>query len=146
MFSWNSLAFSMIQGMLAIWSPVPLPFLNPACTTGSSQFKYYWSLAWRILSITFLACEMSTTVEQSEHFWHFPSLGLEWKLTFSSPVATAEFSKFAHILSAAPYTALSLRILSSSAGVQSPPLAFLYRILERQGQGLNLIKWIIFTA
>ena len=28
-------------------------------------------------------------------------LGLEWKLTFSSPVATAEFSKFAGILSAA---------------------------------------------
>ena len=29
------------------------------------------------------------------------SWGLEWKLTFSSPVATAEFSKFAGILSAA---------------------------------------------
>ena len=28
-------------------------------------------------------------------------LGLEWKLTFSTPVATAEFSKFAGILSAA---------------------------------------------
>ena len=26
--------------------------------------------------------------------WHCLSLGLEWKLTFSSPVATAEFSKF----------------------------------------------------
>ena len=33
-------------------------------------------------------------------FWHGLSLGLEWKLTFSSPVATAEFSKFAGILSA----------------------------------------------
>ena len=31
--------------------------------------------------------------------WHCLSLGLEWKLTFSSPVATAEFSKFAGILS-----------------------------------------------
>ena len=29
------------------------------------------------------------------------SLGLEWKVTFSSPVATAEFSKFAETLSAA---------------------------------------------
>ena len=27
---WNSLAFSMIQWMLAILSLVPLPFLNPA--------------------------------------------------------------------------------------------------------------------
>ena len=33
--------------------------------------------------------------------WHFPSLGLEWKLTFFSPVATDEFSKFSGILSAA---------------------------------------------
>ena len=33
--------------------------------------------------------------------WHYLSLGLEWKLIFSSPVATAEFSNFAGILSAA---------------------------------------------
>ena len=31
-------------------------------------------------------------------FWHCLSLELEWKLTFSSPVATAQFSKFAGIL------------------------------------------------
>ena len=33
--------------------------------------------------------------------WHCLSLGLEWKLTFSSPVATAEFSKFVGVLNAA---------------------------------------------
>ena len=33
--------------------------------------------------------------------WHCLSLGLEWKLTFSSSVSTAEFFKFAGILSAA---------------------------------------------
>ena len=38
MFFWNSIAFSMIQQMLAIWSLVPLPFLKPAWTSGSSQF------------------------------------------------------------------------------------------------------------
>ena len=38
--------------MLAIWSLVPLPFLKPAWTSGSSRFMYCWSLAWRILSIT----------------------------------------------------------------------------------------------
>ena len=41
---------------------IPLPFLNPACTSGSSWFMYYWSLAWRILSMTMLACEMSAVV------------------------------------------------------------------------------------
>ena len=38
----NSLAFSMIQWMLAIWSLVPLPFLNAAWTSGSSRFTYCW--------------------------------------------------------------------------------------------------------
>ena len=52
----------VIQWMLAIWPLVPLPFLNPACISGSYKFTYYWSLAWRILSITLLGCEMSTTV------------------------------------------------------------------------------------
>ena len=47
----------IIQQMLAIWSLVPLPFLNPACTSGSFRFTYCWSLAWRILSITLLALE-----------------------------------------------------------------------------------------
>ena len=37
----------MIQRMLAIWSLVPLPFLKPAWTSGSSRFTYCWSLAWR---------------------------------------------------------------------------------------------------
>ena len=56
MFFWNSHAFSMIQQMLAIWSLVPLHFLNPAWTSGSSRFTYCWSLAWRIFCITLLAC------------------------------------------------------------------------------------------
>ena len=58
MFFWNPLAFSMIQQMLAIWCLVPLPFLKPAWTSGSSRLTYCWSLAWRILSITLLACEV----------------------------------------------------------------------------------------
>ena len=45
MFFWNSLAFSMIQHMLAIWSMVLLPFLKPAWTSGSSRFTYCWSQA-----------------------------------------------------------------------------------------------------
>ena len=187
--------FLMIQSMLAIWSLVPVPFLNSAYTYGSSMFKYCWSLAWRILSIILLAyaaavaeslqsdsvqphrwqptrlpCPWDSPCKNTGvgcHFllqcrkvksesevaqscltlsdpmdcslpgssvhgisqarvlewvaivfagshmkwvqlygnlnilWHCLSLGMEWKLTFSSPVATAEFSKFASILSAA---------------------------------------------
>ena len=53
-FFWNSLAFSMIQQILAIWSLVSLPFLKPAWKSGSSWFTCCWSLAWRILNITLL--------------------------------------------------------------------------------------------
>ena len=34
--------------MLAIWSLVPLSFLKSAWTSGSSWFRYFWSIAWRI--------------------------------------------------------------------------------------------------
>ena len=97
----NSLAFSMIQWMLAIWSLVHLPFLNPAWTSGSSRFMYCWSLAWRILSITLLACgEMSAIVWQFEHSLALPFFGIGMK-TDLFPVATAEFSRFAGKLSVA---------------------------------------------
>ena len=44
MFIWNSLAFSTIHLILAIWSLVPLPFLNPVWTSEISRFTYCWSL------------------------------------------------------------------------------------------------------
>ena len=123
MFLWNSLAFLMIQQMLEISSLVPLPFLKPAWTSGSSWFTYCWSLAWRILSITLLACEMNVQLCSSLNiFWHCLSLGLEWKLTFSSPVACAEFSKCWHT-ECSTFTTSSFRIWNSSTGIPSPPLA-----------------------
>ena len=57
-------------------------------------------LAWRILSITLLVCEMSPFLWYFEHSLALPFFGIG-QLTFSSPVATAEFSKFAGILSSA---------------------------------------------
>ena len=80
---------NLFQWMLAIWSLIPLPFLNTTWTSGSSQFMYCWSLVWRILSITLLACEMMQLCGSLSILWHCLSLGLEWKLTFSSPMATA---------------------------------------------------------
>ena len=51
--------FLMMQSMLAIWSQLPMPFLNPAWTSGGSRFTYCWSLIWRILNIILLSCEMT---------------------------------------------------------------------------------------
>ena len=59
--------------------------------------------------------------------WHCLSLGLELKLTFSSPVATAEFSKFAGILSAA----LLQHHLLGFDGIPSHPLALFVVMLPK---------------
>ena len=55
------LFFSWLHS-LALGSLGPLPVLKPAWTSGSSRFMFCWSLAWRILSITLLACECNCTV------------------------------------------------------------------------------------
>ena len=96
----NSLGQNVCFDLL-IWSLIPLPFLSPAWTCGSSRFMYCQSLAWRILSITLLAWRWVQLCSSLNILWHCPFLGLEWKLTFCSPVATAEFSKFAGKLRAA---------------------------------------------
>ena len=76
----NSLAFSMIRRVLAIWPLVTLPFLNPTWTSGSSWFIYCWSPACKILSMTLLAWEMSTTVWWFEHSLVLPFLGTGMKM------------------------------------------------------------------
>ena len=64
--------------------------------------------------------------------WHCLSLGLEWKLTFSSPVATAEFSKFAGILiECSTFTASSFRIWNSSTEILSLPIALFVVMLSK---------------
>ena len=68
--------------LLAIWALVPLPFLNPAWTSGSSPFTCCWSLTWRILSITLLACEMSAIVQLFEHSLALPLFGIGMKTDF----------------------------------------------------------------
>ena len=65
-----------------------------------------------------------------EPHWHYFSLGLEWKLTFSSPVATAEFSNLAGVLSAA-FSQHHLLGWNSSNGIPSPPLAMFAVMLPK---------------
>ena len=64
----------MIQRMLANWSLVPVPFLNPTCTFGSSQFTYCWSLIWRILSIILLLWDECNCVV----VWSFFGIAVLW--------------------------------------------------------------------
>ena len=104
--------------MLAIWSLVPLPLLNPAWTSGSSRFTYCWSLAWRILSIILLAYE--------RNIWAFFGIAFlcDWNENWPFPVLCHSwvFQICWHIEYSA-FTTSSSRIWNSSAGIPSPPLA-----------------------
>ena len=81
----GSSAFSKTS--LNIWKFTVHVWLKP----GLENFEHYFTSLWD---------ECNCAVVWA-FFWHCLSLGFEWKQTFSSPVATAEFSKFAGILSAA---------------------------------------------
>ena len=79
--------------------------------------------------------------------WYCLSLELEWKLTFSSPVATAEFSKFVGILSVALSQHHHLKIWNSSVGIPSPLLALFMVMLPKAHLTLNSrmsgSRWVI---
>ena len=79
----GSSAFSKTR--LNIWKFMVHVLLKP----GLEDFEHYFASVW-----VWLCSSLSI-------LWHCLSLGLEWKLTFSSPVATPEFSRFAGILSEA---------------------------------------------
>ena len=81
----GSSAFS--KWSLNIWKLRVHTLLKP----GLENFEHYFASVWDEWKL----CGSLSIL------WHCLSLGLEWKLIFSSPVATAEFSKFAGILSAA---------------------------------------------
>ena len=73
------------KSILKIWKFIFHILLKPHIENFEHHFACMWDQCKCVVNI----------------LWHSLSLGLEWKLTFSSPVATAEFSKFAGILSAA---------------------------------------------
>ena len=121
----------MIQWLLAIWSLVPLPFLNPAWTSSSSQFRYCESLAWRILSITVLACEMSAIVRWFEHSLALPFFGIGFK---TDPFQSCDHCWVFQIcwpIECSTFTASSFRIWNSFTGIPSPPLALFIVVLPR---------------
>ena len=115
----------MIQQMLAIWSLVPLPFLKPAWTSGSSRFTYCWRLVWRILSTTLLACEMSAIVQEFEHSLALPFFGIGMKTDIFHSCGYCWVFQICWHIECSTFTASSFRIWNSSTGIPSPPLALL---------------------
>ena len=83
---WDKCNFAIVWaffGIAFLWKPTPEPL--PGESHGQRSLVGYSPWGRKELDMT--------------EKLHFTSLGLEGKLTFSSPMATAEFSKFAGILS-----------------------------------------------
>ena len=121
----------MIQPILAIWSLVPLPFLNPTVTSGSFQFTYCWSLAWRILSITLLACEMSVIVHEVEHSLALPFFGMGMKIDLFQSCGHCWVFRICWHTECSTFTASSFKIWNSSTGILSTPLALFIVMLPK---------------
>ena len=114
MFLCNSLAFSIIQQILTVWSLVPLSFLNPAWTYGSSRFTYYWNLGWRILSITLLACEKNAIVCLLQHSLALPFFGIGMKTDLFQSCDHCRVFQICWHIESSTFTASSFRIWNSS--------------------------------
>ena len=121
----------MSQRMLAIWSLVPLPFLKPAWTSGSSRFTYCWRLVWRILSITLRACEMSTIVQYFKHSLALPFFGIGKKTDLFQSYGHCWVLQICWHIECSTFTASSFRIWNSSTGIPSPPLALFIVMLSK---------------
>ena len=121
----------MIPQMLAIWSLVPLPFLKAAWTSGSSWFTYFWSLAWRILSITLLACEMNAIVWWFERSLALPFFEIGMKTDLLQSCGHCWLFQICWHVECSTFTASSFRIWNSSAGIPSPPLALFIVMLPK---------------
>ena len=120
----------MIQQMLVFWSLVPLPFLNPPWTSGSSWFTYCWNLAWRILSITLLAWEMCTIVRWFEHSLVLPFLGTGMNIDLFQLCGYCwVFQICYHWVQ--HLNSIIFRIWNGFAEIPSPPLALLAAVLPK---------------
>jgi len=117
--------------MLAICSLCPLPFLHPAWTSGNSRFTYCWSLAWKILRITLLACEMRAIVWWFEHSLALPSFGLRMKTDLFQVCGHCWVFQICWHIECSTFTASSFRNWNSSAGIPPPPLTLFVVMLPK---------------
>ena len=116
----NSGSSAFSKSSMNIWKFMDHILLKP----GLENFEHYFASVWDECN-----CAVAWTFFLNV-LWHCLSLGLEWKLTFSSPVVTAECSKFSGI-ECSTFTESSFRIWNSSTEIPSPPLALFIVMLPK---------------
>ena len=135
----------MIQQMLAIWSLVLLPFLNPGWTLGSYQFMYcclmdfehhlasLWNECSCAVDWTFFG--IALLWDWNENCYHFQSYSHCWVFPIRKHIECSTFM------------ASSFRIRNSSTGIPSPPLPWFLVMLSKAHFTLHSRKsgsrWVI---
>ena len=108
---------------------------------------YYWSLTWRILSITLLACEISAIVWWFEHSLALSFLGIGMKTDLFQSCDHWRVFQICWNIECRTFTASSFRIWNSSTGIPSPPLALFVVMLPKAHLILNFrmsgSRWVI---
>ena len=146
MFFGNSLAFSLIQQMLAIWPLVSLLFLNPLniwkftvhvlLKPGLESIDHYFAsmwdecncvIVWAFLALPFFGIGMRTDLFQAcGHCWVFQ---ICWHIECST------------------FTAPCFKIRYSATGIPSPPLALFIVMLPKAHLTLHSrmfgSRWVI---
>ena len=82
------------------------------CRATLKHFEHYLASMWHECNVLYF-----------EHPFALSSVGLEWKLIFSSPVVTAAFFQICGHIECNTLTTSSFEILNSSTGIPSAPLA-----------------------
>ena len=119
----------MIQLMLAIWSLVPLFFLNPAFTSGIASHTIEAGLEgfWAYLASMWNGHNCTVV-------WTFFGIALLWDWNENWPFQSSGhcwvFQICWHIECSA-LTASSFRIWNNSAGIPSPPLTLFVEMLPK---------------
>ena len=106
-------------------------FSKSACSSGSSWFRYCWSLPLKILRIHLASmwyecnCAVVWTFFSTALFWY-------WNQNLTFPVLWSLWVfKMCWHIECSTLTASSIRIWKTLAGIPSPPLAFFVTMLPK---------------
>ena len=130
---WHSLAFSMIQRMLAIWFPVPLTFfplksslniwkfmIHMLLKPGLENFKHYFASVWDECNcvVVWAFFGLAFLWDWNEN-WLFQSCGHCWVFQICWHIECSTF------------TASSSKIWNTLTGIPSPPLTLFIVMLPK---------------
>ena len=131
MFFWNSSCFfddPMDVGNLISGSSA---FSKSSLNIWKFTVHVLLKLAWRILSITLLACEMNAIVRYFEHSLALPFFGIRMKTDLFPSYDHCWVFQICWHIECSTFTASSFRIWNSSTGMLSPLLALFVVMLSK---------------